>query len=99
MQLVLWNGTGWQYYNLQDIGFAAWTGSTNGLQTLEVAIPWDVLGGKPAKIGIVAWITGANAGDSAVETLPDDPSVHDLDPGQEWTDADTISTFAEVTIG
>ncbi|WP_324735089.1 CARDB domain-containing protein [Thermococcus sp. SY098] len=99
MQLVLWNGTGWQYYNLQDLGFVAWTGSTNGLQTLEVAIPWDALGGKPTKIGIVAWITGANAGDSAVETLPDDPSVHDLDPGQEWTDADTISTFAEVTIG
>ena len=98
MQLILWNGNGWKYYNLQDVGFVAWTGGANGLQTLEVAVPWDTIGGKPEKIAIVAWITGANAGDSAVETLPDDPTVHDLDPGQEWTDEDTINTFAEVAI-
>lgn len=98
MQLTVWNGEGWEYYNLEDIGFAAWTGKEKGLQTLEIAVPWDMLGGKPGKIAIVAWITGASAGDSAVETLPDNPSIHDLDMGQEWTDEDTITVFAEVEI-
>jgi|GEM_PF-1164323 subtilase family serine protease len=98
MQLTVWNGEGWEYYNLADIGFATWTGKEKGLQTLEIAVPWDMLGGKPSKIAIVAWITGASAGDSAVETLPDNPSIHDVDVGQEWTDEDTITVFAEVEI-
>ncbi|AIF70222.1 hypothetical protein PAP_09220 [Palaeococcus pacificus DY20341] len=95
-QLSIWNGTSWERYDIAEIGFIAWTGKVNGLQTLEVAIPWEVLGGKASKVYITAWVTGSSAGDSAVESLPDDPSMHDSD--NEWGDQDNISTFAEVQI-
>ena len=98
-QLALWNGTGWVYKDLKWVGFYAYTGgANNGLQTLEIAIPWKALGGKPKELYITAYITGQGTGDSAVDILPDDPSVHDKAPGSEWTDADTVSNFAKVVI-
>ncbi|NJE43018.1 CARDB domain-containing protein [Thermococcus sp. GR6] len=98
-QLVLWNGSSWIYNDLKWTGFYAYTGGAeNGLQTLEIAIPWKALGGKPSEIYIVAYVTGQGAGDSAVDSLPDDPSIHDRAPGEEWTDADNFTTFAKVTI-
>lgn len=95
-ELAVWNGAGWEYYKLFENAAIGYLGNDKGLQSLEMAIPWELLGGKPEKISIVAWITGANPGDSAVITIPDDPSVHDSD--NEWGDMDTISTFAEVYI-
>jgi len=95
-EFAIWNGTGWSYLPLFKNASVKYIGGENGLQTLEMAIPWELFGEKPEKIYIVAWITGANAGDSAVTTIPDDPSVHDSD--NEWGDADVISTFAEVYI-
>ncbi|USS40789.1 hypothetical protein NF865_00735 [Thermococcus aggregans] len=95
-ELAIWNGNGWSYIPLFKNAAVKYTGGENGLQILEMAIPWELLGGKPEKIYIVAWITGANPGDSAVTTIPDDPSVHDSD--NEWGDEDIISTFAEVYI-
>ncbi|WP_297435639.1 CARDB domain-containing protein [Thermococcus sp.] len=98
-QLALWNGTGWVYQDLKWVGFYAYTGgASNGLQTLEIAIPWKALGGKPKELYITAYITGQGTGDSAVDILPDDPCVHDKAPGDEWTDADTVSNFAKVVI-
>lgn len=95
-ELAVWNGAGWEYYKLFENAAIGYLGNDKGLQSLEMAIPWELLGGKPEKISIVAWITGANPGDSAVITIPDDPSVHDSD--NEWGDMDIISTFAEVYI-
>ncbi|ACJ17205.1 Hypothetical protein TON_1715 [Thermococcus onnurineus NA1] len=98
-QLVLWNGSSWIYNDLKWTGFYAYIGGAeNGLQTLEIAIPWKALGGKPSEIYIVAYVTGQGAGDSAVDSLPDDPSIHDRAPGEEWTDADNFTTFVKVTI-
>ena len=98
-QLVLWNGTGWKYNDLEWVGFYNYTGGfEKGLQTLEVAIPWSALGGKPAEINIVAYITGQGAGDSAVDSLPLQEAVKDNDPGAEWGDVDTFTEFAKVTI-
>ncbi|AIU69358.1 hypothetical protein TEU_02800 [Thermococcus eurythermalis] len=97
-QLVLWNGTGWEYKDLQLVGFYAYTGGAeDGLQTLEIAIPWEALGVKPGEINIVAYVTGQGAGDSAVDSLPLQDAVKDTEPGQEWGDADTFTQFATVT--
>lgn len=99
-QLVLWNGNGWEYKDIKWVGFYAYTGSEeNGLQTLEIAIPWSALGGKPERINIVAFITGQGGGDSAVDSLPLQEAVKDSAPGEEWGDADTFTKFATVTIG
>ncbi|WP_297070243.1 CARDB domain-containing protein, partial [Thermococcus sp.] len=97
-QLALWNGTGWVYKDLKWVGFYAYTGGSNGLQTLEIAIPWKALGGKPKELYITAYITGQGVGDSAVDAVPNDPSVHNRPVNEEWTDADTISNFAKVVI-
>ncbi len=65
--------------------FYAYTGGAqNGLQTLEIAIPWSALGGKPEKINIVAYVTGQGGGDSAVDSLPLQDAVKDSAPDQEW---------------
>ncbi|WP_297510712.1 CARDB domain-containing protein [Thermococcus sp.] len=97
-QIAIWNGEGWDYEDLKWVGFYAYTGGSNGLQTLEIAIPWSALGGKPAEVSLVAYITGQGVGDSAVDALPDQPAIHDKDPGQEWTDADEFTNFVTVSI-
>ncbi len=98
-QFMLWNDGSWKYEDLKWVGFYAYTGgSENGLQTLEIAIPWKALGGKPAEISLVAYVTGQGAGDSAVDSLPLQDAVKDTDPGQEWGDVDTFAEFATVTI-
>ncbi|ANF22341.1 hypothetical protein A7C91_03490 [Thermococcus piezophilus] len=97
-QLVLWNRSSWIYNDLKWTGFYAYTGGENGRRTLEIAIPWKALGGKPSEIYIVAYVTGQGTGDSAVDSLPEDPSIHDRAPGEEWTDADNFTTFAKVAI-
>lgn len=98
-QLTLWNGNGWDYKDLQWAGFYAYTGGNEtGLQTLEIAIPWEELGGKPKEIHIVAYVTGQGAGDSAVDSLPLQEAVMDKQPGDEWGDEDTFTEFASVSI-
>ncbi|AEH24244.1 CARDB domain-containing protein [Pyrococcus yayanosii] len=98
-QLALWNGTAWVYNDLDSVAFYAYTGgSENGLQVIEIAIPWKVLGGKPTEIYIVAYVTGQGAGDSAVDALPDQSALHDNEPGNEWTDEDFFTEFARVVI-
>ncbi|WP_297498027.1 CARDB domain-containing protein, partial [Thermococcus sp.] len=97
-QLALWTGNGWKYEDLKWVGFYAYTGGSNGLQTLEIAIPWSALGGKPKQISIVAFIAGQGVGDSAVAALPDQPAVHDKPPSQEWTDADLFTEFVTISI-
>nr|WP_206204540.1 CARDB domain-containing protein [Thermococcus sp. 21S7] len=98
-QLALWNGTAWKYEDLKWVGFYAYTGGAeNGLQTLEIAIPWTAIGGEPEKLRIVAYVTGQGGGDSAVDVLPLQDAVKDNAPGDEWGDADTFSEFAVVTI-
>ncbi|ASJ08243.1 hypothetical protein A3L11_02970 [Thermococcus siculi] len=98
-QITLWENGSWKYEDLKWVGFYNYTGGAeNGLQTLEIAIPWKALGGKPEKINIIAYITGQGAGDSAVDSLPLQDAVKDTDPGQEWGDVDTFTEFATVTI-
>ena len=99
-QLILWNNTSWKYEDLKWVGFYAYTGGAeNGLQTLEIAIPWKALGGRPEKINVVAFVTGQGAGDSAVDSLPLQEAVKDKAPSKEWGDTDTFAQFATVTIG
>lgn len=98
-QLVLWNGNGWDYKDLQWAGFYAYAGGMeNGLQTLEIAIPWEELGGKPKEIHIVAYVTGQGIGDSAVDSLPLQNAVRDKQPGDEWGDEDTFTEFTSISI-
>ncbi|WP_048146704.1 CARDB domain-containing protein [Pyrococcus abyssi] len=97
-QLILWTGTGWEYKNLDEVGFYAYTGGEEGLKTLEIAIPWEVLGGKPEKIYVVAYVAGQAPGDSAVDMLPLQDAVKDNEPGSEWGDEDYVTTFAEIQI-
>ncbi|AFK22338.1 hypothetical protein Py04_0737 [Pyrococcus sp. ST04] len=94
--LAIWRNGTWEYLKLDKYAFYAYSGGDDGLQTLEIAIPWKVLGGKPEKIYIVAYITGQGIGDSAVDALPDQPALHDSD--NEWTDFDEFTNFAEVII-
>ncbi|USG98995.1 hypothetical protein K1720_05405 [Thermococcus argininiproducens] len=78
------------------------TGSSEGLKVLELAIPWDALGGKPSIVRVVAFVTGGYPEDSAVEALPDNPSMHELTDDVkgygEWTDFDLITVFAEIEV-
>ncbi|WP_088886145.1 CARDB domain-containing protein [Thermococcus thioreducens] len=98
-QFVVWDGSAWKYEELKWVGFYAYTGGAeNGLQTLEIAIPWEALGGKPEKLSMVAYVTGQGAGDSAVDSLPLQDAVRDKAPGEEWGDEDTFTKFATVTI-
>ncbi|ASJ09837.1 hypothetical protein A3L12_00220 [Thermococcus sp. P6] len=98
-QLILWDGSAWNYEELKWTGFYAYTGGAeNGLQTLEIAIPWSALEGKPEKVNVVAYVTGQGGGDSAVDSLPLQEAVKDKAPGDEWGDADTFTEFATVTI-
>ncbi len=98
-QFVVWDGSAWKYEELKWVGFYAYTGGAeNGLQTLEIAIPWEALGGKPEKLSMVAYVTGQGAGDSAVDSLPLQDAVKDKAPGEEWGDEDTFTKFATVTI-
>jgi len=87
---IKWTGNGWEYKSINDIGGSyAYTGDTNtGLQTLEIKIPWSVLGGKKSKFAIIAWVVGGE-GSSAVDTAPADPAVGDSE--NEWTDDDTFT--------
>ncbi len=80
-------------------GQYAWTGSSDhGLQTLEIAIPWNLLGGARDSLGLIAWIAGGD-NSSAVSSIPDDPTIHDADPNAEWTDNDTFTNIARITLG
>ena len=74
----------------------AYRGNEHGLQTLEIAIPWCELSGVHPKLRIMAWISGKDYGSSAVESLPDDPAVHDSD--DEWDDYDELTEFANVEL-
>ncbi|AMM53784.1 CARDB domain-containing protein [Pyrococcus kukulkanii] len=94
--LAIWKNGTWEYLKLDKYAFYAYTGEDNGLQTLEIAIPWKVLGEKPERLYIVAYITGQGVGDSAVDALPDQPAIHDSD--NEWTDFDVFTNFAEVVL-
>ncbi|WP_052696214.1 CARDB domain-containing protein [Palaeococcus ferrophilus] len=96
MTLAIWNGEEWEYRDLGEVALVAWDGGALGLKSLEIAIPWEAIGGKPEKIGVIAWVTGSNTGDSAVDSLPLDDAVKDSD--NEWGDSDVLGNFAEVTI-
>ncbi|AAL81233.1 hypothetical protein PF1109 [Pyrococcus furiosus DSM 3638] len=89
---INWTGSGWDYKSISDVGGSfAYTGDTSqGLQTLEIAIPWDALGGITRKFAIIAWIAGGD-GSSAVDTAPSDSEVP---PGDSWTDYDKLSNLA-----
>lgn len=93
----------WDERPISDWGiWSGITGSSEGLKVLELAIPWDALGGKPSVVRVVAFVTGGYPEDSAVEALPDNPSMHELTDDVkgygEWTDFDLITVFAEIEV-
>ncbi len=94
-----WTGSGWGYYSLSDIGgsFAYSGDSTNGLQFLEIEIPWSALKVTPGSpISISAWVAGGSDS-SAVDSVPYDPTVEDnLASNGEWSDQDTFTVMQEV---
>ncbi|PLV60446.1 hypothetical protein [Thermotoga sp. KOL6] len=90
----VWNGGGWDYHAISDIGGSfAYTGdTTNGLQTMEIAIPWTALGGKQS-VAVVVWVAGGD-GSSAVDGVPYDSTVEVLsNSDSEWTDEDTFTNL------
>ncbi len=97
MQLVKYEDGKWTYdWNKQFKGFkTAYFGGSSGLQTVEIRIPWEAIGGKPKEVKIIAWIAGGD-NTSAVVTVPDDKAVHDS--ADEWKDSDTLSNFVKVMI-
>ncbi len=71
MQMIKYDNGIWNY-DWQN-GFpgyqVAYTGNTSvGLQTIEIRIPWDALGGKKKNFAVIAWITGGTG--SAVSSAP-----------------------------
>jgi len=90
--LCPWTGSGWNYLGVAE--YASTGDATSGLQALEVRIPWTDLAGYDPTIHASAWIVGGG-GSSAVDIIPSDPQVAD-GGGAEWTDSDTISTFASI---
>ncbi len=99
--LAKWTGSGWTGYNsLKDIGGSyAYTGNNvTGLQTLEIAIPWSALGGRPSdnEVAVVAWVAGGD-GSSAVKVVGDDPTAYD-NTDNEWTDWDNVGVLADQAV-
>lgn len=84
-----WNGFSWEYYGYQTGNFA-YTGSTNGLQALEMRIAWSDLVGVnvPPQICINTWVAG-DGGSSAVDAIPYTTTIND-GGGWEWIDQDDV---------
>ncbi|HOK22865.1 MAG TPA: T9SS type A sorting domain-containing protein [Candidatus Hydrothermia bacterium] len=79
----------WQY-DFATFNYAA-SISTNGLQSLEVAIPLESLGNPEAEKACAYIVGGDNS--SAVDILPYDETVSLTGGDAEWTDWDTITTY------
>ncbi len=82
-----WTGSGWNY---QAVGNYAYTGdAATGLQQLEYQVAWSDLefNTPPDDICLALWIAGADNNTSAVDVIPQDPTVSD-GGGSEWTDTD-----------
>ncbi len=91
--LCTWDGSGWTYTKFSAAGITNISkgDSSIGLQWINITIPWNSIGGKPAtgKIATMAWVAGGS-GSSAVDTVPDDSSVPS---GDSWTDWDSFSSM------
>ncbi len=89
MDFCRFTGTGWRYDSLEE-----WScKGKNGLQFLEIKIPWDSLGGVPQEIKIAVWICGGD-GSSAVDKIPYETTLED--GADEWTDTDSFSVFYSI---
>ncbi len=90
---------GWTGSSLDAAGGSyKYSGTTsNGIQWINITIPWTSIGGKPStgKIATMAWVAGGNNGDSAVDTVPYDSSVP---TGDSWTDWDEVTSMTEVPV-
>ncbi len=81
-----WTGSGWIY---QDLGIFAYSSSSGtGVEQLEYRVAWTDLEftTPPDAICLAIWIAGLE-NSSAVDVIPQDPTVVDGDPN-EWTDTD-----------
>lgn len=88
--VALWNGTAWNYYdfeNYRDSGHpilldtrAAWRGSGNGLQTMEIALNWTALTGQNftsmfgKELNIIVFVAG-DISSSAIVSIPYDANA------------------------
>ena len=93
-QLFKWTGSEWtKTADLTGGTDYASTGGSNGLQTLEIKIPWSSLGSpnSPEDVAVIAWITG-NSG-SAVSSAPWDSTLEDS--SDEWSDTDYFSNLVK----
>ncbi len=78
-----------------DGTYASTGASDSGLQTLEIAIPWSLIGGLRDSLGLISWIAGGD-NSSAVSSVPDDPAIHD--ESNEWMDMDTFTNILRVRL-
>ncbi|WP_234394459.1 hypothetical protein [Thermococcus piezophilus] len=71
MQLIKYENGAWLYdWQNSFPGYLInYTGDTSvSLQTIEIRIPWDALGGKKGNFAVITWITGGSG--SAVSSVP-----------------------------
>lgn len=95
-QLAKWTGNGWTYTDLTSGTDYGYTGGSNGLQTLEIKIPWSDLSlSGPADVAVISWIAGGD-GSSAVSSAPWDSSLEDnMADNGEWNDVDYFSNLTD----
>ena len=108
--ICIWNSTksSWDYYDFENLNDSGTTRdmagasfanvSSSGLAYIELRLPWNKLNisNIPTSINITAWVAGGPQS-SAVDCVPDDPSVFDNGTG-EWNDHDTFTSLKNVNL-
>lgn len=93
VNLCEWTGSGWNYITPSSADYAFSGNSNSGLQVIEFRVPLSDLG-NIEHYHVKSWIAGGDINSSAVDGIPDDPSLHDNPPDNEWTDRDVFQTFS-----
>jgi len=92
--LYRWDGAAWEDSTPGNSWYCYTGDASLGMQTLEISIPWQKIGGIHPEIHMSVWITGGN-GSSAVDVIPHDDQISSN--ADEWNDSDTIFMYT-VTI-
>ena len=87
--LIEYTSGGWNYLGVDSFAFSG--DNTTGLSMLEFYVILPSF--KAAHVS--AWVAG-DGGSSAVDVIPKDSQVSD-GGGAEWTDSDTLYTFARIS--
>ena len=97
-QLCEFTAGGWEYHDLQNSQYAFTGDQRNGLAAIEIAIPWEIIGGMPQTdvINIKCWVAGGLENSSAVDGIPYEAALDDA--LNEWTDTDVFEIMAQIPL-